>query len=114
MSTNSGDRSLLGLPADVLMYILDHTALCDLYWPSHACKTMRRLAKRDFRTMVNTNAEDKAKFLLGLAYVLPGHYFCGNCCQLHECLLTAGMIRSTIGAFVRPVMTYNTSTFNWP
>ncbi|KAF5986141.1 hypothetical protein FBULB1_2571 [Fusarium bulbicola] len=83
MSTNSESCSLLGLPGDVLMYILDHTELYSLYWLSQTCKTMRHLARRDFRTLINTNAEDKAKFLLGLAYVLPDHYFCGNCCQLH-------------------------------
>ncbi|KAG5753069.1 hypothetical protein H9Q70_004309 [Fusarium xylarioides] len=83
MSTNSGSRGLLGLPVEVLMYILDHAELCDLYWLSQTCKTMRCLAKRDFRTIINTNVEDKAYFLLGLAYVLPDHYFCWRCCMLH-------------------------------
>ncbi|KAF5585327.1 hypothetical protein FPCIR_8410 [Fusarium pseudocircinatum] len=83
MSTNSSSHSLLGLPVEVLMCILDHAELCDLYWLSQTCKSMRRLAKRDFRTMVSNNAEDKAEFLLGLAYVLPDHYFCMKCCMLH-------------------------------
>ncbi|KAF5645224.1 f-box domain protein [Fusarium tjaetaba] len=84
MSTNSSSHSLLGLPVDVLMCILDHAELCDLYWLSQTCKSMHRLAKRDFRTIVNNaNAEDKAKFLLGLAYVLPDHFFCRNSCMLH-------------------------------
>ncbi|KAF5560603.1 hypothetical protein FPHYL_6571 [Fusarium phyllophilum] len=83
MSTNSSSHSLLGLPVEVLMCILNHAELCDLYWLSQTCKIMQRLAKRDFRTMVNTNAEDKAEFLLGLAYVLPDHYFCMKCCMLH-------------------------------
>ncbi|KAF5539560.1 f-box domain-containing protein [Fusarium napiforme] len=84
MSTNSSSHSLLGLPVDVLICILDHAELCDLYWLSQTCKSMQRLAKRDFRTIVNnTNAEDKAEFLLGLAYVLPDHFFCVNYCMLH-------------------------------
>lgn len=83
MSTNSGSRGLLELPVEVLLSILDHTELCGLYWLSQTCRTMRYLAKRDFRTLVDTDVEDKAEFLLGLAYVLPDHYFCGKCCMLH-------------------------------
>ncbi|KAF5628551.1 f-box domain protein [Fusarium sp. NRRL 25303] len=83
MSTNSGSRGLLGLPVEVMFYILDHTELCSLYWLSQTCRTMRYLAKRDFRTLANTNFEDRAEFLLGLAYVMPDHYFCGKCCMLH-------------------------------
>ncbi|EGU85210.1 hypothetical protein FOXB_04231 [Fusarium oxysporum f. sp. conglutinans Fo5176] len=68
MSTNSRSRSLLELPVDVMLCILDHAELHALFFLSQTCKTMQRLAKRDFRTMANTNVEGKVDFLLGLAY----------------------------------------------
>ncbi|ENH75010.1 hypothetical protein FOC1_g10010393 [Fusarium oxysporum f. sp. cubense race 1] len=83
MSTNSRSLSLLELPVDVTLCILDHAELHVLFFLSQTCKTMQRLAKRDFHTMANTNVEGKVDFLLGLAYVLPDLYFCRQCCKLH-------------------------------
>ncbi|KAF5695532.1 hypothetical protein FDENT_331 [Fusarium denticulatum] len=94
MSTNSSSHSLLGLPVEVLMCILDHAELCDLYWLSQTCKPMQRLAKRDFCAMVNANVEDKAEFLLGLAYVLPDHCFCEKHCMLHTVNRHAPLVMS--------------------
>jgi hypothetical protein len=88
MSTNPRSRSLLELPVDVMLCILDHAELHALFFLSQTCKTMQRLAKRDFRTMANTNVEGKVDFC-------------------------AGITQSTIGAVGSATM-FNTSTFNLP
>ncbi|PTB78050.1 hypothetical protein M440DRAFT_1468624 [Trichoderma longibrachiatum ATCC 18648] len=63
-------RSILQLPLEILLLIIDDLALHDRFLLSHTCRAFRYIA-------------DRVNFWAGLAYTLPSYWVCSHCCKLH-------------------------------
>ncbi|KAJ4257341.1 hypothetical protein NW762_008459 [Fusarium torreyae] len=85
MSTNSNSRPVLDVPAEIVLLIVDHLDLHDLFFLSQTSRRLRSISKRNWVSKLGEMpVEDKLKFWYGLAYVLPDYWACRTCCRLHS------------------------------
>lgn len=77
--------SIMALPDEILLLVLDEVSLHDKFLLSQTCSTMRRIASCDWgRGLDQLSLAEKFDFWTGLAYVLSDHFVCANCCRLHR------------------------------
>nr|WOD46425.1 hypothetical protein [Trichoderma atroviride] len=75
---------ILELPDELVLCITDHLAAHDQFLLSQTCRTMKRLASRDWNEYVRSRSpSDRNKFLIGVAFGSPYHWACENCGRLH-------------------------------
>lgn len=75
---------ILQIPFDILLLIVDNLALHDRFLLSHTCKTFRRITFQHWDIEIShLSLYDKVEFWAGLAYTLPNHWICPQCCKLH-------------------------------
>jgi hypothetical protein len=76
--------AILRLSLDILLLITDYLALHDKFLLSHTCKALRQITSKDWVIELSQlSFEDQIGFWAGLAYTLPSHWACLNCCKLH-------------------------------
>lgn len=77
--------AILQIPFDILILIVDKLALHDKFLLSHTCKAFRSITFQHWDNKISRlSLHDKIKFWDGLAYTLPSHWVCPQCCQLHR------------------------------
>ncbi|EHK45370.1 hypothetical protein TRIATDRAFT_274861 [Trichoderma atroviride IMI 206040] len=75
---------ILELPDELVLCITDHLAAHDQFLLSQTCRTMQRLASRDWNEYVRSRSPpERNEFLIGVAFGAPYHWACETCGRLH-------------------------------
>ncbi|KAK5988843.1 hypothetical protein PT974_10339 [Cladobotryum mycophilum] len=77
-------KHFLDLPYDIILLILDCLALHDQFRLSHTCRAIQNIASRDWeQELQRCTKSERVEFWTGLAYTMPRHWVCAECCKLH-------------------------------
>ncbi|TDZ19314.1 hypothetical protein Cob_v007639 [Colletotrichum orbiculare MAFF 240422] len=83
-ATDAEAPSILRLPNELILEVLDHLELHDLFILSQTCRALRALAWRDWNLALGRMPSTRrAHFLPGIAFVRPNDWVCGRCGRLH-------------------------------
>lgn len=75
---------ILKVSNEILLEIIDHLRLHDELLLSQTCRAFRKLTQRNWKLdFQRFSFAKRMKFWTGLAYVMPNHWVCGQCCKLH-------------------------------
>lgn len=77
---------ILDLPVELIQFIIEHLELHDGYLLSQVCRAMRRLIRNDWKRLVTRHLTylERLDFFNGIALILPNHWVCAPCGQLHR------------------------------
>ncbi|KAF6809882.1 f-box domain containing protein [Colletotrichum musicola] len=85
--SNATDAEVVGilrLPKEMILEVIDHLELHDLFILSQTCKALRALAWRDWDLALDQmRSIQRTDFLTGIAYVRPNNWACRRCSKLH-------------------------------
>ena len=73
----------LALPLDIIHLISTRLELHDRFFLSQTCRALRVLFRENWKEVDGLSYADRMRFWTGLAYVLPRHWVCSACCELH-------------------------------
>lgn len=81
---NRPKNTLLNLPYDVFLCVIDHLALQDMFILSRTCRSMRAITLCDWESeLENLSRTDEMDFWTGIGYIMPKTWVCFSCCKLH-------------------------------